>query len=263
MLNIRKGIDSTWNSWYTLVHTGNLATYIAPYLTQQSVRDFPLGTLVQSNIDYSVTNGDPWLLEIEGNSYGSLTPFDIKYQGYIYSDTVINHGGISNGTNISGLVLFNYGGKLAFWFPSQGYWHGYTVNITDSNAGIKKNRLVSTTNAAKPGAITKEVALSANIRQSLHSGNYNTYAPTLTGVGASGTWGINISGNATTATTATSVPWTGVTSKPTTVAGYGITDFVSSNSASPVTADPTTTNGHYYVNDMSLFGQTDGALYVQ
>jgi hypothetical protein len=34
----------------------------------------------------------------------------------------------------------------------------------------------------------------------LHTGNYNSYAPTLTGTGASGTWGINISGNAATAT---------------------------------------------------------------
>ena len=34
----------------------------------------------------------------------------------------------------------------------------------------------------------------------LHSGNYNSYAPTLTGTGASGTWGINISGNAATTT---------------------------------------------------------------
>ena len=38
----------------------------------------------------------------------------------------------------------------------------------------------------------------------LHSGNYNSYAPKLDGTGASGTWGINISGNANTATTAVS-----------------------------------------------------------
>jgi len=37
----------------------------------------------------------------------------------------------------------------------------------------------------------------------LDSHNYNTYAPKLDGTGATGTWGINISGNATTATTAT------------------------------------------------------------
>ncbi|OPY85120.1 MAG: hypothetical protein A4E65_00177 [Syntrophorhabdus sp. PtaU1.Bin153] len=34
----------------------------------------------------------------------------------------------------------------------------------------------------------------------IHSGNYNSYAPTLTGTGASGTWGIAITGNAATAT---------------------------------------------------------------
>lgn len=38
--------------------------------------------------------------------------------------------------------------------------------------------------------------------QSLHSGNFNSYAPTLAGAGANGTWGINITGNAATATTA-------------------------------------------------------------
>ena len=54
------------------------------------------------------------------------------------------------------------------------------MNITDSYAGIKRNRLVSITDVDKPVSITKEVALSVNIRQSLHSGNYNSYAPTLT-----------------------------------------------------------------------------------
>jgi hypothetical protein len=36
----------------------------------------------------------------------------------------------------------------------------------------------------------------------LTSANYNTYSPTLTGTGASGTWGINISGSAASASTA-------------------------------------------------------------
>ena len=36
----------------------------------------------------------------------------------------------------------------------------------------------------------------------LHAGNFNSYTPTLTGTGASGTWGISISGNAATATNA-------------------------------------------------------------
>lgn len=48
------------------------------------------------------------------------------------------------------------------------------------------------------------------LRTLLQSGNYNSYAPTLTGTGASGTWGINITGSAGSAGSASSVPWTGV-----------------------------------------------------
>jgi len=70
------------------------------------------------------------------------------------------------------------------------------------------------------------------------SGYGITDAPTKTGSGASGTWGINVtgssgscSGNAKTASsctgnakTATNVAWSGVTGKPTSLGGYGITD---------------------------------------
>ena len=40
----------------------------------------------------------------------------------------------------------------------------------------------------------------ANSNIILHSGNFNNWAPTKTGTGASGTWGISVSGNAATAT---------------------------------------------------------------
>ena len=55
----------------------------------------------------------------------------------------------------------------------------------------------------------------------LTTSNYNSYAPSLTGSGASGTWGISISGNAATATTAGSAPasdvyaWAKQSTKPT------------------------------------------------
>lgn len=50
----------------------------------------------------------------------------------------------------------------------------------------------------------------------------------LNGAGATGTWGISVTGNAATATHAESatsadqVPWTGVQNSPTTLSGYGI-----------------------------------------
>lgn len=168
----------------------------------QSNRDFPTGTLITTDINYAVTYGDPFVLEIEGYSYGEKVPFDIKYNGYIYYDTIINHGGISNGLNITGLVALNVGGNLCFWFPSQGYWHGYYVRVYVPYATYPRNRVISITGGAKPSG-TKEVALSSEIRQSLHSGNYTSYSPSLTGSGATGTWSINVTGTAGSAGSAT------------------------------------------------------------
>jgi hypothetical protein len=167
-----------------------------------SDRDFAAGTLVTTDINYAVSSGDPFILEIRGNSYGDAVPYDVQYQGYIYADTIINHGGYSNGTNITGLVAINVGGNLCFWWPRQSYWNGFNVRVYTASATYALNRVTSITSTAKPTS-TKEVALSANIRQSLHSSNYTIYSPTLTGSGASGTWGISVTGNAATATNAT------------------------------------------------------------
>jgi hypothetical protein len=81
----------------------------------------------------------------------------------------------------------------------------------------------------------------------LHAGNYNSYAPTLTGTGASGTWSINITGNANSADLIDGIA------------------FRNSNSTSPITApDTLDSNGIGYVNaGISLYSQTDGALYAQ
>jgi hypothetical protein len=135
-----------------------------------SIRDFTLGTLITTTIDYSQAEGAPFLLEIKGNSYNSLIPFDIKVQGYIYGNTIIASAGISNGIEISGLVAINVGGQLCFWFPRQDYWQGFDVFVSNSNPGIRINQWVSTTNTAKPVS-TKEHAFT--IHQSWHSSNFN------------------------------------------------------------------------------------------
>jgi hypothetical protein len=48
----------------------------------------------------------------------------------------------------------------------------------------------------------------------LHAGNYNSYAPTLTGGGASGTWGISVTGNASTASSLPTAYAGGIQSNP-------------------------------------------------
>jgi hypothetical protein len=75
----------------------------------------------------------------------------------------------------------------------------------------------------------------------LHSGNYNSYAPTLTGTGASGTWAISV---------------TGSSGSSGSVSGLTLTS--SSNGINP---DSVTQNQLGYNTSVNLFGQTDGGLY--
>lgn len=186
----RQHDGATWTAWRKLVFEDATNTYnmkvthadtalnatkldglaISNVQYVQSHRDFTHGTLIATNIDYSGWAGESFLLEIVGNSYGALIPFDIKMQGYIYADTIINAAGISNGTNITGLVAFNYNGFLHFWFPSQGYWQGFNVFVQGTSApGVNRNRVQSISDAVKPTNITKEVAIP--IYQSFHAGN--------------------------------------------------------------------------------------------
>lgn len=77
----------------------------------------------------------------------------------------------------------------------------------------------------------------------LNTGNYNSYVPKLDGTGATGTWAIDISGNAT---SASSVPWSGITSKPSTFTpsahSHNTLTFGSEGSTASVrTADYTST----------------------
>jgi hypothetical protein len=149
----------------------------------QSGRDFPAGTLIRTAIDYSVVDGAPWVLEIKGNAYGRISPLNFKYQGYIYGGTIINHGGTTGGSlNLGGLVAFNESGKLCFWFPSMGYWEGYNVRVYIAYGTYPTNQVVSVINSAKPGGITKEVALS-NIRGFYVDSSGNSYLNYYSGQG--------------------------------------------------------------------------------
>lgn len=75
--------------------------------------------------------------------------------------------------------------------------------------------------------------------------NYTSFSPTLTGSGASGTWGINISGNANSATSSASV------------SGLHI-----ANSGWYYNIDNSVQNYIGYVSGAAGFGQSDGGLYT-
>ena len=183
--SIRGIADGTWG----INISGNAATSSYSSLDfRHSDRDFPSGTLVQTSINYAVSSGDAFVLEIRGNSYFNTIPFDVQIQGYIYADTIISTGGYSNGKYIDGIRAINFNGNLCFWWPSGGYWEGFNVKVYSAFASFPSNRVTSITNSTQP-TTAKQVNFAPV--QSLHSGNYNSYSPTLTGGGASGSWNIN------------------------------------------------------------------------
>lgn len=127
----------------------------------QSARNFPEGTLIKTNIDYSQTNGSAFLVEIKANMYGAgAIPMDAKVEGYIYNDTIINTIGYSTNPNLGEVTALNLNGELCFWFPSMGYWHGFTVKVTDVTGGntTTVNRAYAIENVADPGG-TKRVSI--------------------------------------------------------------------------------------------------------
>ncbi len=101
-------------------------------------------------------------------------------------------------------------GNFDIWGISRDY---YPSNPTASDAwGIVWNgdsneiRFIGAGNTRLSVDLDGEAdGLKWNNNTVLHAGNYNSYSPSLTGTGASGTWSINITGNAATASNSNTV----------------------------------------------------------
>lgn len=111
---------------------------------------------------------------------------------------------IKDGTDVGGAwsvpsdsndAQFNNGQAIRMWFNSTYYTDILSApNPWGAASGLYIRQIA---NDAIPAGTFK-----GGWRLLLDSSNYNRYAPSLTGTGASGTWGISISGNAATATKA-------------------------------------------------------------
>jgi hypothetical protein len=115
------------------------------------------------------------------------------------------------------------------------------------------------------------VTIGGNI--ALHASNYTNYAPSLTGTGASGTWSISISGNAGTVTNGvytngsyanpswiSSLGWSKITSTPTTISGYGISDAYTQTQIQNFFSGTTAITGYSKSNWDAAYGWGNHAL---
>jgi hypothetical protein len=179
---VRNSRDSdTWTSWKELLHSGNYTSY-APSLTGSGAS----GTWsinVTGSAGSAPANGGT-ATALNGSNYISRTGSSGNYNtdfNNTPAGSVRHHGDDANTTN-------NPGGT--WWFVdnyrhsnSSSYWGTQIAWGWEDNANKLAQRNVSGGNWG--GWVYY-----------LNSGNYNSYAPSLTGSGASGTWGINVTGTA-------------------------------------------------------------------
>lgn len=130
----------------------------------------------------AVTNNTgTWSISITGNA-ATLSNFSVGARSSADANTYLT----------SGTAAFNGTPTNA---PAS---YGVMFVATNSDVGMQISGGYQSDNMYFRGWYSSGASFTS-WRTVLHNGNYNSYAPTLTGGGASGTWGINITGNAATA----------------------------------------------------------------
>jgi hypothetical protein len=168
LMQFRGKTDSTtWTPWKTVVTSANVSTYALPISG---------GTLTGAYLDFS--NTSPSLRITSGP--GTF---------YIGDDDIVNLG--------SGAVVATPSSRISSGV-SIFSTHAYATGQGDNKTHFGYYNGSSYVNYIR-GAATYFDSGTLQIagNQALHAGNYNSYSPTLTGTGASGTWGISITGNST------------------------------------------------------------------
>lgn len=158
--------NDNYSGWRRILHESNFNTW-APTLTGGGAS----GT---------------WGINISGNS---STTSQRNFSGDISTSGMGRFTGWYNGNAATGLAA-----EIGI---SSGEAYIIAYNRQTSSYGVLN--LESSAATLRIGGSTVNVvngSLQQGGNQVLHAGNYNSYAPTLTGGGASGTWGISITGNA-------------------------------------------------------------------
>lgn len=149
------------------------------------------GSLIDSSGTSYVQNSGTWAINITGNAGTATTASNVAASA---DQAIVNqHNG--NGAAWYGRILSknstsNKAAFLGTYASIAGVFsHNNALNAWD-------DLYVNTVDGASGGTVRMPSSVLINGSQALHAGNYTSYSPSLTGSGASGMWGINISGSA-------------------------------------------------------------------
>jgi Chaperone of endosialidase len=158
----------------------NLATIVNNILADSGIDDI---NVVVTNGSYS---NPAWITAL---AWTKITGTPTTLSGYGITDAVPS----SRTLTING-VSYDLSANRSWSIVSD-------VTSVNAGTGISVNQTTGAVTVTNTGVLSVNGSTGA-VTGVLTTSNYNSYAPTLTGGGASGTWGINITGNAATATNA-------------------------------------------------------------
>lgn len=166
------------------------------------------------NLSINPPGGHTYISYNRGNTYFGGGTYCIDREGYFNGTaataTRISLNGIADGTNYG-----TYGGIIqdSSTGPESGSWHN-SIKILHSNSNKGWYTQLAQNFTGTEGLWHRSYrnGVQGSWHRVLDSNCYNSYAPKLDGTGATGTWSININGNAATASYLTNITSTDVAS---------------------------------------------------
>jgi len=177
---------------FTPYNNSNPSGYITSsalsgYLTSASAAStyLPLsGGTVTGNVTLNTSDGEI-LVTPTGWRSTDRAAIKIRSKANTPAEIDLRHtvGGVESGWHISARDT-----------SSESELHLYRFNMTSAGAVDAAGSFLQMFTFKANGGFNSAGAITQAGNQVLHAGNYNSYSPTLTGTGASGTWGINVTG---------------------------------------------------------------------
>lgn len=170
VFQIRKHNSSIWGAWREIIHSGNISDYALTSLPSHSHDYLPLAGGTMNNGAVVKFNGDGSIVQTSASTSNAVTI--IKW-----------YKGSTQDSN------YTYTAQLG--------WHN--TGDTDGAIYLIPNPQNSAPWGSDVGLYIGKNTLKWNNKIIVHSGNYTSYTVKKDGTGATGTWGINISGTASNA----------------------------------------------------------------
>jgi len=183
-------------------------------------------TTAQADAKYYLATNPNSFITLTALTFTNILNKPTTLAGYGITDALgINSNAVSatltdkwklNTTGLQAANFGDYGGIIqdSTTGPVNGIWYNKIKILHNNSAGYFTELAMSFTSTRGVYHRRNDAGTISAWATFLDSDNFNSYSPTLTGTGASGTWGIAISGNAATATNATNASKSTLVSSP-------------------------------------------------